>query len=209
MPRCHIYHKPTGTLLARDLYRNIYPWLLDYHDCHEVVPFGSFDEVSNPEDHHFRALLMDREGMLDLPRDPETESRLNRYFLAQDEETRVAWAQVDSHVPHLIGVKAGEWELEQVGNEEGVCWVAWIRYRSRRRLLRAAYGRDEEEAKKRLIPAAQERLKSEARRGSNPGLILGAPISYGLAEDFARTSGFEPHADQADVKWLFRSYYTA
>jgi hypothetical protein len=38
MPRCHIYHKPTGTLLARDLYENFYPWLLDYHDGHEVVP---------------------------------------------------------------------------------------------------------------------------------------------------------------------------
>jgi len=204
MPRYHIYHQPTGTLLARDLFRNVYPWLMDHQEGHEVVPFGSFVEVTDSEDPQFGALLLDREGMIDLPRDPETETEVIRYFLAQDEETRVAWAQVDSHLPHFIAVNAGEWKLERASEEVGVCWVAWIRYQGRHRLVRAAYGRDEAEAKKRLTPAAQERLESEARGGSNPGLILGAKIGYDTAEDFARTSGFDPHINQPGVRWLVR-----
>lgn len=198
MPRCHIYHKPTGTLLARDLYQHWHPWLLDRRDCHEMVPLGSFFEEGR--------LLLGSEGLMPLLRDPETEDRAIRFLLAQDEETQVAWVQVDACLSYFVGVEEGEWELEQVGHENGVCWVAWIAHQGERQLLRAAYGRDEAEAIKRLTPAAQERLEAEARCGSQPGQILNAKIEMADVEDFARTMGCNPNDFQGKVKWLFRKY---
>ena len=200
MPRCHIYHKPTGTLLARDLYPHRQPWLLDRHDCHEVVPLGAFFVEGR--------LLLGDEGLVPLRRDPETEGRAIQFLLAADEETRAAWVQVDACLAYFIGVQEDEWELEPVSDEDGVCWVAWIQHLGQRQLLRAAYGRDDAEAKKRLIPAAQKRLEQEAGAGSQPGAILSARIECDRLENFARSMGFEPEAEDAEVTWLFRKYGT-
>lgn len=196
MPRCHIYHKPTGTLLARNLYQHQHSWLLDRHGCHEVVPFGSFFEEGR--------LLLGSEGLMPLLHDPETEGRAIRFLLAQDEETRVAWVQVDAHLSYFIDVEEGAWELEQVSDENGVCWVAWINHQGERQLLRAAYGRDEAEAIKRLTPAAQERLEAEARCGSQPGQILNAKIEMADVADFIRSMSGNPNNFQGQVKWLCR-----
>lgn len=206
MPRYHIHHKPTGTLLARDLYRHQQPWLLDHHSYHEVVPFGSFFEVSDSGDPQAGRLLLDREGLMPLPRDPETETQAIRFILAQDEVTRVAWEQVDIHASHYICVEGGEWELEQADDGDGVCLVAWIRYQSQKQILRAAYGRDEVEAKKRLITAAQQRLEQEAGAGSQPGQILTAKIEMEEAGTFAHTMAIGLAAKKNAVKWLFRAY---
>lgn len=142
-----------------------------------------------------------------LPRDPETENDMIRYFLAPDEETRVAWEMVECHAPYYVCLEAGEWELEQVADDNGVCWVAWVQHQGRHQLLRVAYGRDEAETKKRLIPAAQMRLEQEAGAGSQPGQILGLPIEIESLESFARSMGFDPDADEAKVTWLSRSRF--
>lgn len=127
---------------------------------------------------------------------------------ASDEETPVAWEYADCHMSHFIRIAADEYELENVSEEHGVCWVAWIEHRGERRLLRAAYGRDEAEVHKRLPPAAQARLEDEGQMGSQPGQILNAKIEIAIVEDFAHSMGFAPYTNKNEVKWLFRKYST-
>lgn len=217
MPRCHIYHKPTGTLLARDLYRHRYPWLMDGNDHHEYLPVGSF--VIGYDDLWTRAcgdppgtLLLGRESLTPLPRGHWNgccgPMGNHKNVLAPDEETPVAWEYADCHMSHCIRVQPEEHELEEVGSDHGICWVAWINYRGTRRLLRAAYGRDEAEVQKRLLPAATARRKQEAI-GSQPGEVLNAEIELAPVEDFARSIGFDPYAHKAEVAWLARKYSTA
>ncbi|MCX6855623.1 MAG: hypothetical protein NTV80_12050 [Verrucomicrobia bacterium] len=215
MPRCHIYHKPTGTLLARDLYQHWHPWLLDMHDSHEVLPAGSFVKVKKNERITCKgeepgSLMLGCESLMPLPRGSWNgccgPMGNHKNVLAPDEETPVAWETADCHTPHFIRINPDEWELEQVGHENGVCWVAWIVHQGERQHLRAAYGRDEAELIKRLTPAAEERLEAEARCGSQPGQILNAKIEMADVEDFARSMGCHPNDFQAKVRWLFRKY---
>lgn len=215
MPRCHIHHKPTGTTFARDLYQHGCLWLLDVNDGHEMLPAGSF--VRLKEDDRFScrgepagSLLLGCESLLPLPRgDWEGccgPSGDRKNVLALDGKTPMAWEVADCYTPQFICVDPGEWELEQVGHENGVCWVAWIEFQGERQLLRAAYGRDEAEAKARLIPAAQKRLEEEAACDSHPEPILNAKIEMADVEEFVGAMGGNPRNFQGELKWLFRKY---
>lgn len=215
MPRCHIYHKPTGTLVAHDLYQHQYPWLLDMHDYHELLPAGAFVKVKRnkritDKGEKIGSLMLGCESLMPLPRGSWNGCcgpvGNQKNVLSPDEETPIAWETADCHTPHFIRIDPGEWELEQVSDENGVCWVAWIDHQGERQLLRAAYGPDEAEAIKRLTPAAQERLEAEARRGSQPGQILNAKIEMADVADFIRSMGVDPNDFQGKVKWLFRKY---
>lgn len=215
MPRCHIYHKPTGTLLARDLYQHQHSWLLDLHDCHELLPVGAYMEVKKNEQitckgEEAGSLLVGREALMPLPRGDWTGccgpmgGRKN--VLAPDEETPIAWETADCHTPHYVRIDPGEWELEQVDQENGLCWVAWIHHQGEKQLLSASYGRDEKEAKRRLISAAQKRLENEARYCSQPGQVLNAKIESSEVADFVNSMGCKPNELLSQVKWLFRKY---
>lgn len=203
--------------MARNLYQHRHPWLLDSNDNHELLPVGSF--VTKITEVWIRAcgdpagsLLLGRESLMPLPRGPWWgccgPMGGSKNVLAPDEETPVAWEHADCHTSQHIRIDADEYELEEVAGDQGVCWVAWIEHRGTPRLLRAAYGRDEAEVHKRLIPAAQARLEDEGQMGSQPGQILNAKIEMATVEDFAHSMGFDPYTNKNEVKWLFRKYST-
>lgn len=101
-----------------------------------------------------------------------------------------------------IATKPCHW----VPTMNGACWVAWVNYQGENQLLRVAYGGDDAEVKKRLVPSARARRRQEALSASQPGQVLALSIELAPLCDFARLMKFDPESSEAEVKWLFRKY---
>lgn len=208
MKRYAVFAK-TGLKVASGIYHLDDFRLLDGHDCHDLTPAGTFLYGQELLGHGWSqpapGIYLCHEDTIDFDRTEEFDGCCGpdgdvKNILEPNSGDAIAYEIADCWTCRSIRFDEGEYRLEEESDENAILMTASVEYQNSMKLVGAACGRNEEEAKMRLMNVASRQYELECSYGDDEFPPVTNPFEVMTAENFFKQVG------DKDIQWLFRKY---